>query len=146
MLCFLGLSWSQEALISGFIINDNDQTPIHGANIYFKKLGIGTVSQVDGRFVLDDLPYGEISLTISMIGYKDKEKSIVLDKTSYDLGVIYMLRETIKIEEIIVDAHHELQPKSFSSNIYITGGQYHSNLKSSLALTLEEETGLSIRS
>ena len=146
MLCFLGLSWSQEALISGFIINDNDQTPIHGANIYFKKLGIGTVSQVDGRFVLDDLPYGEISLTISMIGYKDKEKSIVLDKTSYDLGVIYMLRETIKIEEIIVDAHHELQPKSFSSNIYITGGQYHSNLKSSLALTLDEETGLSIRS
>jgi len=146
VLCFLGLSWSQEALISGFIINDNDQTPIHGANIYFKKLGIGTVSQVDGRFVLDDLPYGEISLTISMIGYKDKEKSIVLDKTSYDLGVIYMLRETIKIEEIIVDAHHELQPKSFSSNIYITGGQYHSNLKSSLALTLDEETGLSIRS
>ena len=81
-----------------------------------------------------------------MIGFRDVTKSLKLDEDINDIGKVFMVTDTIKIEEILVDAHHELQPKSFSSNIYITGGQYHSNLKSSLALTLEEETGLSIRS
>ena len=81
-----------------------------------------------------------------MIGFRDVTKSLKLDEDINDIGKVFMVTDTIKIEEIVVDAHHELQPKSFSSNIYITGGQYHSNLKSSLALTLEEETGLSIRS
>ena len=81
-----------------------------------------------------------------MIGFRDVTKSLKLDEDINDIGKVFMVTDTIKIEEIVVDAHHELQPKSFSSNIYITGGQYHSNLKSSLALTLKEETGLSIRS
>lgn len=81
-----------------------------------------------------------------MIGFRDVTKSLKLDEDINDIGKVFMVTDTIKIEEIVVDAHHELQPKSFSSNIYITGGQYHSNLKSSLASTLEEETGLSIRS
>jgi iron complex outermembrane receptor protein len=81
-----------------------------------------------------------------MIGFRDVTKSLKLDEDINDIGKVFMVTDTIKIGEILVDAHHELQPKSFSSNIYITGGRYHSNLKSSLALTLEEETGLSIRS
>ena len=81
-----------------------------------------------------------------MIGFRDVTRLLKLDEDINDIGKVFMVTDTIKIEEIVVDAHHELQPKSFSSNIYITGGQYHSNLKSSLALTLEEETGLSIRS
>ena len=81
-----------------------------------------------------------------MIGFRDVTKSLKLDEDINDIGKVFMVTDTIKIEEIVVDAHHELQPKSFLSSIYITGGQYHSNLKSSLALTLEEETGLSIRS
>ena len=81
-----------------------------------------------------------------MIGFRDVTRLLKLDEDINDIGKVFMVTDTIKFEEIVVDAHHELQPKSFSSNIYITGGQYHSNLKSSLALTLEEETGLSIRS
>ena len=146
MLCFLGLVWSQEAYITGLIISNEDQTPIHGANIYSKKLGIGTVSQVNGRFVLGNLPHGEISFTISMIGFKDINESLVLNKNNYDLGKISMSTDTIKIKEIVVDAHHELQPHSFASNIDFIGDKYHKNLKSSLALTLDKETGLSIRS
>ncbi len=107
---------------------------------------MGTISQVNGHFVLNDLPYGNVNLTISMIGFEDIDTSFELDSDFYDMGKIMMKMDTIKIEQIIVDAHHELQPLSFKSNIYLAGIQYHRNLKSSLALTIEEETGLSIRS
>lgn len=101
---------------------------------------------MNGHFVLNDLPYGNVNLTISMIGFEDMDTSFELDSDFYDMGKIMMKMDTIKIEQIIVDAHHELQPLSFKSNIYLAGIQYHRNLKSSLALTIEEETGLSIRS
>ena len=81
-----------------------------------------------------------------MIGFKDVNRSFDLDRDSYDIGRISMLRDTIKINEINVDAHSELQPKSSLSNIYITGNKYHSNLNASLATTMEEETGIAIRS
>ena len=138
--------WSQEASIAGIIINGNDQIPIHGANVYVEKLGIGTTSLVNGRFELDDLPYGELSLTISMIGFKDVNMSLVLLKNSYDIGEVFMSIDPIKVDDIIVDAHQKLQPKDFASNINIYGKEYHENLKASLALTLEEEIGLYIRS
>ena len=116
---------SQEAFVIGVVVNNEDQTPIHGANIYLKKLDIGTVSQVDGQFVLDNLPYGEFSLTISMIGFKDIKKSLELNKYLNDIGMVFMSRDTIKIEEIVVDAHREIQPKDIASNINVNGIKYN---------------------
>ena len=127
-------------------MNDDDKTPVHGANVYIKELSIGAVSQVDGRFILDNVSLGKISISISMIGFKDLNKSYILDTKNTDLGSFYLSRDTIKIEEIVVDAHHELRPHGFISNINVAGDQYHNMVKSSLALTLEQQTGLSIRS
>ena len=143
---FLGLIFAQQGTVVGTVVSDVDQTPIHGVNIYSEAFSVGSVSQVDGTFILENLPHGDISLTISMIGFKEINRSLVLQANRYDLGTIAMSRDTIKVEEIVVDAHHELQPKSFSSNIFVVGDQYHKNLKSSLASTIEEETGLAIRS
>ena len=141
-----GLLCAQESSVKGLIINDNDQTPIHGADVYLEKLAIGTISQVDGQFLLNNIPYGEIDIRVSMIGFKDVKRTLVLDKDSYDLGKVSMLRDTIKINEIFVDAHHTLQPHDFGSNINFSGEEYHQNLQSTLAMTLEQETGLSIQS
>jgi len=146
LFSIIGLLFSQQASITGVVISDNDQTPIHGANIYIKKLDVGTASRVDGTFILDDLPNDSLSLTISMIGFKDVSKTINLAQKNNDIGQVLMITDAVEMQEIHVDAHQELEPKRFSSNIYISGNKFHSSVKSSLALTLEEETGLAIRS
>ena len=146
MFFFLGFAWAQEASISGIVINEEDEKPIPGANIYLKKLDLGTVSQMDGSFILNKLPYGNISLTISVIGFKDVIKSMELDEESYDLGKIVMLRDTLLFQVIDIDAHDELQPHNFASNVYIAGNNFQENQKASLAFTLEKEVGMSIQS
>jgi len=142
----LGLLWAQDGNITGIVLTAEDQTPIHGANIYSETLGIGTVSQVDGSFTLKKLPKDTVSLTFSMIGFKDVKTIVVINELIYDLGNIIMFKDTLKLDQINVEAHHELQPKDFVSNIVVSGNKYHTNLKSSLALTIKEETGLAIRS
>ncbi len=144
-LCLIGILLSNQSIITGIVVDNEKQIPIHGANVYLEKLGIGTTSQVDGQFKIDQIPYGEFSVKITMIGFKDVNRSLLIQKNSHDLGMVSMAKDTIAIKEIVVDAHHELKPEELLSNIYVSGSRLQENLKSTLAMTLEQETGVSVQ-
>ena len=120
--------------------------PIHGATVFSKNLEIGTSSKVDGSFVIKNLSGNELEIEISMMGYKKVSKLVALKNTGNDLGKIYLDVDILKFQELNVDAHSEMKPTSFLSNIELAGDSYHKVLKSTLALTIQEQTGLSIRS
>ena len=144
-LCLVGTLLSNQSFITGIVVDNEKQIPIHGANVYLEKLGIGTTSQVNGQFKIDQIPYGEVSVKITMIGFKDVKKSLLIEKNSYDLGIVSLAKDTITIKEIIVDAHHEIKPQELLSNISVSGSRLQENLKSTLAMTLEQETGVFIQ-
>ena len=66
----IGSLFSKNKSISGTIIDSETRIPIHGANIFSKKLDTGTSSKVDGSFVLKNLSGDEILIEISSMGYK----------------------------------------------------------------------------
>ena len=120
--------------------------PIHGASIFSNQLGSGTSSKVDGSFALKNLSGSELTIEISMIGYKKTNRVVALKSVNNDINKIYLDVDTLKFQELNVNAHSKIEPKSFSSNIDVVGEEYHKVLKSTLALTIQEQTGLSIRS
>ena len=138
--------FSQDKSISGSIIDNETKMPIHGATVFSKNLEMGTSSKVDGSFVIKNLSGNELEIEISMMGYKKVSKLIALKNTGNDLGKIYLDVDILKFQELNVDAHSETKPTSFLSNIELAGDSYHKVLKSTLALTIQEQTGLSIRS
>ena len=113
----MGLLLAQDGTITGIVLTAENQTPIHGANIFSETLGIGTVSQVDGRFTLSKVSQDKLSLTISMIGFKEVKNTIIMDELSYDLGKVVMVKDTLELNQIDVQAHNDLQPHNFASNI-----------------------------
>ncbi len=138
--------FSQDKSISGSIFDNETKMPIHGATVFSKNLEIGTSSKVDGSFVIKNLSGNELEIEISMMGYKKVSKLVALKSTGNDLGKIYLDIDILKFQELNVDAHSEMKPTSFLSNIELAGDSYHKVLKSTLALTIQEQTGLSIRS
>ena len=138
--------FSQDKSISGSILDNETKMPIHGATVFSKNLEIGTSSKVDGSFVIKNLSGNELEIEISMMGYKKVSKLVALKNTGNDLGKIYLDIDILKFQELNVDAHSEMKPTSFLSNIELAGDSYHKVLKSTLALTIQEQTGLSIRS
>ena len=138
--------FSQNKSISGSIFDNDTKMPIHGATVFSKNLEIGTSSKVDGSFVIKNLSGNELEIEISMMGYKKVSKLIALKNTGNNLGKIYLDVDILKFQELNVDAHSEMKPTSFLSNIELAGDSYHKVLKSTLALTIQEQTGLSIRS
>ena len=146
LVIFVGSLFSQPKNVTGVIIDRETKIPIHGASIFSKELGYGTSSKVDGSFILEDLLGSELSFEVSMMGYKKVNRLVVLEKTNNEIGKVFLNADTLKFEKLIVDAHSKIKPKSFSSNIDVVGDKYHKVLKSTLALTIQEETGLSVRS
>lgn len=142
---FITVLLSEKNSVTGIILDENNNF-IEGADVFIKDLNLGSNSDSNGKFLINYLPVGKLNLTISMIGYEKVEKSIDLNQKILNLGKFYLKRDTIFIEEVIVDSHKKLQPISFGSNIDFIGDEYHKNLKTTLAQLLENKVGLSIQS
>ena len=96
----MSLLWAQDGYITGIVISYEDQTPIHGANVFSENIGAGTVSNVDGSFLLRILPKDTLDLTFSMVGFKDLHKIIAPNESMYDLGTVTMFKDTLVMHQM----------------------------------------------
>ncbi|MCU0446306.1 MAG: TonB-dependent receptor [Microscillaceae bacterium] len=100
-LTCLSLQWAsaQVGSISGRVL-DNQNLPLPGATVYIESIRNGAVSNVDGEFIITNVPSGDYVLKITYIGFKtitqnvsvsggDANVSIKLEPSSVELsGVI----------------------------------------------------------
>ncbi|MCG8332683.1 MAG: DUF3179 domain-containing protein [Chitinophagales bacterium] len=59
-----------QALLSGKVLSQKDQQAIVGANVFIANSTIGTITESDGTFQLDNIPSGPIKLVVSYLGYE----------------------------------------------------------------------------
>ena len=118
LLSFLLVQISCSQTIKGEITNGVEIIPF--ANIYIDGIGIGTASDKDGRFVLNNVPQGSQEIVVSAIGYDKLKDSFtvqagtnnvnyVLKESSYNLGQVvitgtmkksYIHASVVKVEII----------------------------------------------
>ena len=102
VLLFFGgtvLSYSQNTLKG--IVTDINNEPIPGVEIYIPKLHKGTVTDIDGNYILKNLPNGTVTTVFSFVGFTSQSKSIELTEK------ITVLNSTLKesvftMDEVIV--------------------------------------------
>jgi len=74
LILFLSLDLSAQDYgnITGFVFDENNGNPLVGANIYLNKTAIQTATTEDGNFVLENISAGTYEITISFLGYRNK--------------------------------------------------------------------------
>jgi hypothetical protein len=76
ILLFLSLMasavYTQNGSISGVVL-DSAKFPVPDVNVKIKGSYIGTASDIDGKFLLANVPEGEYTIQVSSIGYKTVE-------------------------------------------------------------------------
>ncbi|WP_320997239.1 TonB-dependent receptor [Bacteroides nordii] len=92
-------------------IKDNNGDPVIGASIQIKNTGIGTITDYNGQFLLNNVPENGI-LIISYIGY-DTEEIPVNKKKNLQ---IVMKENTKQLEEIVVVAYGTAKKSSFTGS------------------------------
>lgn len=105
LFLFFGINaFSQEktdAMLFGDVKSKSDGEHIPFANIIVKGTNIGTSTDVTGHYKLANLPVGKIIIIVSAIGYKTKEKEVVMEKGKA-LNLFFELEEDILLLEQVV--------------------------------------------
>ena len=106
------LLFAQKGFISGLVLDTNAE-PMPGANISFKNRSIGTISDGQGKFIMDNLSPGSYELIISYIGYKPLTKSYVItaaeDESSQNILGKMGMDENFEDADVLYGQYHRDQ-------------------------------------
>ena len=66
--------------LMGIVIDENNNEPLIGANAILSNEDNGTATNQQGEFIITDIKSGHHELMVSMIGYKNWSKSVMISR------------------------------------------------------------------
>lgn len=112
----IGLAMAQRR-VTGIVISAEDNEPVVGATILVKGTTVGTVTNIDGKFEIQNVPNSARTLVVSYIGMKSQELVI---KSS--LRVV-LEPDTQTLDDVIVVAYGTQKKSSFTGAASTVGAQ-----------------------
>jgi len=94
--------------VRGTILDVDNQLPLIGAEIVIINSNpiIGTTTDIDGAFRLENIPVGRISLQLTYLGYENQTISNVVVNSAKEVILNLKMEESVeKLEEIVVTAN-----------------------------------------
>ncbi|MAN88351.1 MAG: hypothetical protein CL555_16525 [Algoriphagus sp.] len=87
--------------VNGRVVDIEDKQPLIGAQIVVESKGVGTVADESGFFEIK-LPVGSNTIKIKYLGYETKSLSV--NNSAADLGIIALARASTALDEVIVSS------------------------------------------
>jgi TonB-dependent receptor len=102
---FAGLLYAQgNGTVRGMIVDAQTGEPLPGANVVINEFFIGTASMLDGEFILNNVPAGTRTISITFLGHQSKE--VVVEVKAGETTTIEVEMDILAIqgEEAVVTA------------------------------------------
>ncbi|MEW6652756.1 MAG: TonB-dependent receptor [Bacteroidota bacterium] len=133
--------------IAGLLIDSETSKPVPFASVIIIELNVGTESSQEGTFTFSNIEEGVYTLRMLHIGYKEKLVKIKLDDNSKSQFLIYLLPKSIEISSVIIsDKQYVSKFEDLNELVNVLKGkELQKELGLTLAATLKNETGISIR-
>jgi hypothetical protein len=103
--------------IEGKIIDAETGEPLPGANVIIKGTSIGAASNIEGLYVISQVPPGSYKLSITYIGYNPVEIPVQVDPGKKIKQNIKMNYTTLEGEKVTITAQAEGQLKAINKQI-----------------------------
>ncbi len=163
IISFLIITWqgySQgNAIISGRVIEQSTNDPIPFANVTLSsdksdEMLTGTITENDGRFVINGVTEGNYTITVSFIGYETKQLPILIGKLNeiFDVGRIELQTSSENLDEVVITKKREivssgLDKKSFNieNNISQAGGSVMDAMRNLPGVSIDPEGKILLR-
>jgi len=128
IISFYSLSFSQiiTQTVSGKVIDKTTHEPIVGANIVLlnSKPIIGTSTNIDGEFILSNVPVGRQGIEVSMIGCENYIENEILISSGKQTVLNVALQESIiRLDEIVIKPKRDKE-KPINSMATVSGRQF----------------------
>ncbi|WKX76909.1 carboxypeptidase-like regulatory domain-containing protein [Zobellia laminariae] len=154
------ISYSQEkVIVTGQLFDSETQETLPFANVSINSfannaLVTGAITDIDGRFEIQEIPLGKYEVYFSFIGYANAQQTLVAGglNTIFDLGKIELKPSAEALEEVQVigkqaATNSDLNKKSFSlaDNIAQSGGSVLDAMKTILRVAFDQEGKVVLR-
>lgn len=106
----IGLATAQNQTITGLVISEEDGQPVVGASVLVKGTSLGTITNIDGKFTLTNVPKTSKMLQVTYIGMKAQEVAI---KSSMK---IVLKSDTEILDEVVVTAYGTAAKGTFTGS------------------------------
>lgn len=120
MLFFLmGIAWSQTGTVKGTVTSGEDGLPVVGASVLVKGTTIGTITDVDGRFSIQNLPASAPTIVVSFVGMESQELPVSQEEME-----IVLNPDAETLDEVVVTAQGlSRKEKSLGYSTQKVGGE-----------------------
>ena len=107
---YILLSMCYSATVQGIIKDKRTKEPLIGANVMLKGTSLGSSTDENGFYLIQDVGLGKYSLIVSYIGYEDFEEEIsVKSKSSIELDFL-LIPQALKHQTTTVTANKIVSP------------------------------------
>ena len=113
----IGLVNAQISKVTGTVISEEDGLPVVGASVLVKGTTTGTVTDMDGKFTLTNVPSSAKTLMISFIGMKTVEVGIERNMN------ILLKPDTEVLDEVMVVAFGTAKKSAFTGSAKVVDAE-----------------------
>ncbi len=106
----IGLVTAQVSKVTGVVTSEEDGLPVVGASVLVKGTTVGTVTDMDGKFTLTNVPSSAKTLVVSFIGMKSQELNI-----KSEVNVV-LHSDTEVLDEVMVVAFGTAKKSQFTGS------------------------------
>ncbi len=96
--------FAQTATIKSRILDKATREPLLGANVMIEGTSMGAATNIDGRFIIRDVPIGKQTLVISYIGYNSLTVDLNVSVSDNKEVDYYLEPKTLQGETVVVTA------------------------------------------
>lgn len=111
LLCVLltlctSFTFAQSGSIAGKILDTETKEPLIGVTLLVDGTSRGEITDLEGNFILKNVPVGTQTLRIKYVGYEEQTKEVtVVDGQTVQIGDVFMQSTAIGLQEIEVFAN-----------------------------------------
>ena len=129
-----------QSRVDGRIVDKLSSQPLVGVNVFFSKTTLGSTTDDNGFYSINNIPAGQYELVVSMIGYEiEREDMIVHNEEKFTIN-FRLNQQTIRMSEINVTANTD---KAWKKNYGIFKRKFLGTTKNGEACTILNEFVLS---
>jgi len=112
LFSFVGIA--QEGNIQG-VITDNEGLKVPFCNIIIESLKKGAISDVDGNFVLVNVPAGNHTVTVRYIGYDDAQAEVTVTANETTTQNFTIIPKALELDGVTITSYVSWQAKALNA-------------------------------
>ena len=116
LFLWVDLAMAQIARVTGVVISQDDNEPVVGASVLLKGTTVGSITDIDGKFTITNVPKDAKTLIVSFVGLRTKEVPV-----SDEEMTIFLQSDSKLIDEVVVVAYGTQKKSSFTGSASTVG-------------------------